>query len=135
MEMVTVRPLKPFVGSYPCPMSEADAVIVVYDENDHGEIVKKRQGRKRFSGEVGYSRQLAASDLKEIDKAKAENREPQIYGAGNYVVTIDTKSNMVHFDTTKAFVDLPKDMATDLINRGLAEKAKRPRGAASVSNL
>ncbi|MBS0244921.1 MAG: hypothetical protein JSS20_22340, partial [Proteobacteria bacterium] len=50
MQLVEIRPLKPFVGSYRCALNDADFIDDHLTENENGLVVKIPVPRKRFIG-------------------------------------------------------------------------------------
>ena len=64
--LVEVRALKPFCGSYACKLEEAESIGDKFVEDEHGNIVKRREGRKRFAARVGFQRAIRPHELEDI---------------------------------------------------------------------
>lgn len=122
---VEVRPLKPFVGSYPCPLADADLVDDVLTEKD-GIVTKTKQPRKKFIGKVPRERYASADEMALIGSGQAlpANIElvpehPKLAKSNHKRSADDPRKVLEH--PAEPTVRLPADMAKDLIARGLAE--------------
>lgn len=114
-KLVELMPLKPFVGSYPCSVSEADTIVDTYGENDQGEIVKRKQPRKRYTGFIPIARMMTPA---EVEDAKAGRLPP------NIVPSDDGSATCTVFPIPRT-VEVPEEIARDLVARGLAERANK----------
>lgn len=116
MELVEVRPLKAFVGSYRCSLSEADSIDEVLTEKD-GLIVKEKVPRKRYRGFVPVDRKLTPSEV-------------EAYKAGSLpdnLEMIDEATLHVREYSGDRTVKVPPDVADSLVSRGLAERTKQTK--------
>ena len=68
MQLVEVRPLKPFVGSYRCSIEITDYIDDGLAEKD-GQVVKVKEPRKRFVGMIAEDRALATSEIEAAIRA------------------------------------------------------------------
>lgn len=117
MELVEVRPLKAFVGSYRCSLEECDSVDEVLTEKDGGLIVKEKVPRKRYRGFVPIDRKLMPS---EVDAYRAGKLPDNLE-------MIDEGTLHVREHSGPRTVRVPADVADSLVSRGLAERIKQPK--------
>jgi hypothetical protein len=119
--LVEVRPLKPFVGSYKCSLSEAD---VIDDETveEAGQIIKRKVARKRFAGFIPVERMASPEEAKLYAD---EDKVPD-----NIDFYIDHKTPMVREWPAHRTIKVPAEVASSLASRGLAEVVKGKREAA-----
>jgi hypothetical protein len=120
MEMIEVRALKPFCGSYKCSLADADVIDETLVERPDGLIVKEKVPRKKFVGLITVERRAFDSELAQIEAGRTP--------VGLEVISRTKALTMVR--TLSDNVRLPSDMAQNLIDRGLAERVeKSKRGA------
>jgi hypothetical protein len=119
VSMVEVRPLKPFVGSYRCGLSEAD---VIEDETveEAGQIIKRKVARKRFVGLIPVERMASNEEFKKFKDHKPDNID----------VYMDGKVAMIREWPVHRTIKVPVEVASSLASRGLAEVIKGKRDAA-----
>jgi hypothetical protein len=110
-ELIELRPLKPFAGSYKCALSEADVVNDSFAEKEDGQIVKVREPRKRFFGAVSYARHITPAEL---ELSKQGRLPPHLKHEG--------KSEFVVEHPLQPTVKVPLGIALTLIERQLAER-------------
>ena len=110
MNFVEVRPLKPFCGTFKCPLSMADSIEDVLEEKD-GVIVKVRQPMKRYAGFVSVARQPMPEEFAAWKAGKV---------SAGYEFSDDGKMLFKHPD--ERTLKLPEDLASSLVERGLAER-------------
>lgn len=110
MQLVEVRALKPFVGSYRCSLSEADTIEDQLTEKEGGLIIKEKVPRKRFAGWIAVERYATSV---EIELAKVGQLP------GN--LELEPGGKRVTEHPTEATVMVPADIAENLVSRGLAE--------------
>jgi hypothetical protein len=108
--------LKPFSGSYPCKHEDADTVATVYAEKEGG-IVKSLQPRKRYAGRVAVTRHARAE---EIDAAK-NGKLPSH-------VELHPSKLQVTVHPVPAVIEVPEDVAAELVKRGLARRYEQDAG-------
>lgn len=109
MQMIEVRPLRPFMGSYVCSLSEADSVDDHTTEKD-GQITKTKVARKRFVG------------LIPVDRAMTPD-EHRLYLAGNLPGHLEVLGDrQVREWPAQRTVLVPAEIASRLISGGLAER-------------
>lgn len=111
MQLVELIPLKPFVGSYKCSLSEADMVDDGLQEKD-GVITKVKVPRKRFAGFVPVER---AATRDEIDAFRA-GKLP------GHIEALDEECMQVRVYPESRTVKVPPDIADNLVSRHLAER-------------
>jgi hypothetical protein len=109
MELVQVRPLQPFIGSYVCGLSECDTVDEVLATNENGDVIKRRVPRKRYAGMVAHQRHAT---VQETEAIKAKQPLPDHIEAITPTRVIEHPIN--------AIVSVPLETANDLVMRGLA---------------
>ena len=114
--LVAIRPLAAFCGSYACTLADGDTVSTIFVEDEKGEIVKRRQPRKRFHGRVGFSRTLARD---EFEALKSGGQPAAVEG---FTAEVDLAVKVIRYEPIDAIVRVPPDMAADLVKRGLAER-------------
>lgn len=116
MQLVEVKPIQPFVGSYPCALADADSIddVLVEDEAS-GLLNKRRQARKRFSGKIAVQRYASPVELERI---RSGDLPPNICVIG------DAKAAQVFVEVSpeQPTVKVPSGIADDLVARGLAER-------------
>lgn len=128
MQLIEVKAIAPFVGTYVCPLAEADLIDDVLEEKD-GMTVKTRVPKKRFAGFIDVQRRLSPEEIQRalegelpanielLDPAVLKSIKPGAQNAPE-VFAIE------HAPT----VMLPADVAAGLIERGLAGKIETKRG-------
>jgi hypothetical protein len=109
-DMIEVRPLAPFVGSYRCSLADADMVDEDLVERD-GVVIKHRVPRKRYIGLIPVQRALRAD---ERDLLKAGGKLPETF-------EVLDESGLVIERPASATLRLPAEIAQSLVERGLAE--------------
>lgn len=128
MQLIEVKAIAPFVGTYVCPLAEADLIDDVLEEKD-GMTVKTRVPKKRFAGFIDVQRRLSPveiqralegelpSNLELLDPSQLKGVKP---GAANApeIWAIEHAASII----------LPADVAAGLIERGLAAKVETKRG-------
>jgi hypothetical protein len=122
-DLVEVRALKPFCGSYKCELGVAD---IIEDETVevNGVITKTKVARKRFAGLIAVERTPTEHEANAI-KAEAKPPHIEVLASDKSGVTLVR----VHPIPSTAFV--PQDIAASLVERGLAEAVvKQKRGRA-----
>ena len=139
MDMIEVRPLKAFVGSYKCALADADQIDDQLDELPDGAIVKRQVPRKRFVGLISTHRRLRSEEIQqfiagelserlEVPNGKeilaAQQRKPQSIAA----IEISAIEHPVN-----RTIMVPSDTALSLISRGLAEAVAVPKRRGAVS--
>lgn len=107
--MVEVKPLAAFVGAFPCSVAEADAIVEVFVEDEDGNVKKRREGRRRYSGFVPVTRRMTPT---EVADQKAGNLSSRIEVIADGVC-------VEHPEHATLFV--PEEIAADLVSRDLAE--------------
>jgi len=119
--MVEVRPLAAFVGAFPCSVAEADSVVEVFVEDDDGNIKKRREGRKRYTGFIPITRRMTPTEMED-------------HKAGKLAARIEVVADGVCVEhPEQATVRVPRAIADDLVAREIAEfvdggPARRGRG-------
>ncbi|MGE3916823.1 MAG: hypothetical protein AB7F78_14120 [Hyphomicrobiaceae bacterium] len=114
MQLIEVRPVKPFVGSYRCSVAEADMIDEQFAEKD-GVVIKEKVPRKRFIGLIPVTRAIRPD---EVDLHLA-GKLP-----GN--IEVDDSGRMVTEHPKQRTLHLPPAVASSLISRGLAVKVDQP---------
>jgi len=109
-QLVEVRALKPFCGSYKCALEDADTVDDGIEEKD-GVVIKTRVPRKRFMGTIPTERRATQEEF-DAWKAGAPPEGLEFSDDGRLIIT--RYGNEI--------VKVPADMASSLITRGLAER-------------
>ncbi len=109
MDLVELRPLSPFVGSYKCALSEADTINDVLIERD-GVVVKGKEPRKQYFGRVPVERAMTPDENRLWKEGKLPERF-EVNATGTVVIE----------HPSPATVTVPADVAEGLIARGLAE--------------
>lgn len=117
MQLVEVKPLSPFVGSYVCPMAYADDIGTVLVEDDNGHLIKRQEARKRFQGLIATQRRATRLEV-ELWKAKGIPEHITVIG------DLDGPEAWIEVRPENPTVAVPREMADDLIARGLAEEVK-----------
>ena len=118
MQLIEVRPLKPFMGTYRCGLSEADIIDDVLVEKEGGVIVKEKVARKRFVGLIPVDRVMTPDESRlHLDGKLPDHIEPLPGG------------RMVREWPRQRTVMLPPDTASQLISRGLAERVEKVKKA------
>lgn len=112
MEFIEIKPLKPFCGSYPCALADADQIDEALHEAD-GVITKRQVPRKKFFGLIAVERMASHHEIALIEAGQA----PHITVVSK---TKDECHVIVH--PVPLTVSVPADMATNLVARGLAER-------------
>lgn len=121
--LVTLRALAAFCGSYACPLDQADRIADIFAEKEDGEIVKRRQGRKIFHGQVGFERGIARD---EFEALKSGGQPTVIHG---FTAEVDLVAKVIRYvPEDGGTVSVPASMADDLVRRGLAERVSSQKG-------
>ncbi len=126
MELVELKPLKPFVGSYRCALADADVIDDMLVEREDGTIVKEKVPRKRFVGLIAVTRRLTPD---EIGQFLAGSLDPLIEVVDGATVLAKQKVKPQSIAALElacivspehATVRVPREMADDLVKRGIA---------------
>lgn len=117
MEMIELRALKPFCGSYKCALADADIIDESLVERADGLIVKEKVPRKKFVGLIAVERMAHDSELRQL----ASGNTP----SGLEVISQTKSATMVRINADT--VKVPSDMAENLIARGLAERVEKAK--------
>ena len=110
-QLVEIKPLKPFVGSYRCALSEADLVDDGLDVNEAGQIIKVKVPRKRFVGLIAVQR-------------KIRQTERELWTAGKLpanIEVLDENGTVVLEHPPQRTLMVPAEVASSLVSRELAE--------------
>ena len=121
--LVEIRALEPFIGSYKTTPELADDITLEHFEDAAGELKTRKVPRKSFSGMIAVERELSP---RERDAHKAGtlpanvevHEQPKRQPGASF-----TQAPMyatIHPVPATCFV--PEAMAADLIERGLAER-------------
>jgi hypothetical protein len=125
-QLVEIKPVKPFVGSYRCSLSEADMIEDGLKENDDGTIVKVKIPKKRFVGLISVQRAM-----------RAHEREMWLAGTlPENIEVLDEQGMAVMEHPLVRTIFVPPEVASSLVSRQLAElvkstKAKVPKDVAA----
>ncbi len=125
MQLVEVKPLAAFVGTYQCALADADILDDVLVERD-GMVLKDRIPKKRIHGRVDIQRRLAPV---EIEAALAGELPGNIELLDPGVLKkikpgrLDTAPDVMVIEKAPT-VKVPEEIAEDLIKRGLAVKVE-----------
>jgi hypothetical protein len=122
MQLVEIKPLKPFCGSYRCALSEADVIDDLLVEKEGGVIVKERVPRKSFVGLISVERAITPDE----HKAWKDGKLPE-----KFEVADNGRSITEH--PPHRTVQVPADVASSLISRGLAERVAVGKKAATAA--
>ena len=117
MQLVELKPLQPIVGSFVCGIADADEIVAVSAEDEHGNIVKRQQARKRFKGLVAVQRHATRF---EVDIWKANGVPANITVLGD----LNAAEVFIEEQPENPTISVPRAMADDLIRRGLAEEVR-----------
>lgn len=138
-DLIELRPLSPFVGSYPCSLADADVITDQFVEDEAtGQIVKRRVARKHFKGVIEVVRAATHDELLAI-KNDTLPASIAVHGdiaklkqviAAALAEQRPTPVVTVSIMPTERTVRVPANIAADLVKRGLAEYAAPvPRAA------
>ncbi len=120
-EFVIIKALTPIVGSYVCKIADADVIVDTLTDDEHGNVIKKRQGRKRFRALIDVERQATVAEL----EAAIEGRLPQnitLLGPVPKRAAAENGEVMpVRVRVEAAPIMVPKALAEDFVTRGMAE--------------
>lgn len=111
MQLVELRPLKPFVGSYRCSLSEADVIDTELVEKEGGLVVKEKVPRKRYRGFIPIDRKITSAENELARKGQLP---------GN--LQLLENGYVREFPKGEQTVKVPQEVAENLIERGLAER-------------
>jgi len=111
MEMIEIRPLKPFIINYRCSRAEADAIDVDMKENKYGVMIKEYVPRRRFVGMIPFERRLNGNEIELL-----ANKWPL---PPNIELIPGTERVIEH--PAEPTVRVPSELAQELVERGLAE--------------
>jgi hypothetical protein len=117
MKLVELRPLKPFVGTYKCSLSEADLIDDALTEKD-GVIVKEKVPKKRYIGLVPVERAATADEFRAWKEGKLPSH-----------LTASEDGRFVTEMPIARTVKVPEEVAQSLVARGLAERIGRATAA------
>jgi len=121
MQMVEVRPLKPFVGSYRCSLAEADMIDEHLKEDANGIVIKEKVPRKRIVGMISVQRALLPSEHKAWIDGKLNTDIYEVSEDGRMCIEHPPQRTLI----------VPIHVASSLISRGLAAEVA-PIEAAST---
>lgn len=110
-ELVELRPLKPFVGSYRCKLEEADTIDEALAEDPAGNIIKTKVPKKRFVGLVPVFKRLFPEERAGYASGAPLPERSELSPDGATLMTWPREKT----------VRVPKDIAESLVERGLAE--------------
>lgn len=129
MQLVEVRPVKPFVGSFKCSLAEADFIDDALEEKD-GVVVKVKIPRRRYIGLIAVYRALTVGEIEARIRGELDPETFELDPDGiDALSRVKPGSNQVPaiFATvhpTIKTLKLPADIAASLIQRGLATKVE-----------
>ena len=130
MQLIELRPLKPFVGTHPCSLAEADMIDDRLVQGVDGVVRKQPEPRKRFVGLIPIDRPATADEMAAL---KAGKPLPP-----NIEIAPDTRTEFERRMAAKGqaeaprirqwpaqrTVRVPEDVAASLVERGLAERVE-----------
>ncbi len=134
-DLVEVRPLRPFVGTYRCELKDADMIDDGLVEKDGGLIVKEKVPKKRYIGLVSVRRAARPDELELISRGEAlpegieladdvrSEAEKRVANKGQI------GSTFVFEHPAVRTLMLPREVASKLVSRGLAEIVMKVRRA------
>jgi hypothetical protein len=114
IELVELKPVQPFCGSYKCALSEADTVDEGFAERD-GIIIKERVPRKRYHGAVAIERQ-ASPEEQQLWKDGRLPAKFEMSDDGRFLKELPAQPTVM----------VPVDVANSLVERGLAVRVASP---------
>ncbi len=118
IELVELKPIAPFCGSYVCALADCDTLDDGIEEKPDGSIVKVRVPRKRFVGLISVERMARPHEI----QARFEGGLPERFELiGNWSKPTERMTLVEHPEART--VRVPKDIADDLVKRGLAVAA------------
>lgn len=123
MELVTLKALAPVAGSYICSIAESDEIEDYLADDEQGNVVKRKRGRKRFQGLVSVERRAT---LHEIEAAIEGRLPPNIEVLSELPKKAASETGAVYPVTIVEHAPpfaVPAETADNLIRRGLAELA------------
>ncbi len=128
-DLVEIRPLQPFVGTYRCALAEADMVDDDLEDRD-GVVVKTKVPKKRIIGLISVRR---FATVAEIEAAVAGEPMPgieflapeELKRIKPSMMTMPQLAVIQH--PRERTVRVPASIAEGLIERGLAERVGKTK--------
>jgi hypothetical protein len=137
-ELIELKPLKPFIGSYPCALAHCDTIDEQLVEKEGGMIIKEKIPRKKFIGLVGVTRRLTVDETHAFLSGQLPARY-EVHDAEKvlkqHAIKPQSAANTELIATVRpenSTVKVPAEMARSLIDRGLAEMVGGPKRRAAA---